>query len=88
MGSNGPESAVVICVARAGPRVGGGRVCGSEGREIAGATSTACDGAPRFETLLLTRPLFAALSWHPIPRGAKAGRDALEHSRGLSAVRG
>src|SRR5262249_21262468 len=31
-------------------------------------------------------PFFAALSWHPIPRGAKAGRDALEHSRGLSAV--
>ena len=40
MGSNGPESAVVICVARAGPRVGGGRVCGSTGKERGGTASS------------------------------------------------
>ena len=37
----GPKSAVVICTARAGPSVGGGRVCGSTGKERGGSTSNA-----------------------------------------------
>ncbi len=35
----------------------------------------------------ISRPFFAALSWHLIPGGTRTGGDGLEHSRRLSAKR-